>query len=150
MMLDRAQYLSTDEIHRRLAQQDFELADHLLLPVDAPRPPSDTATSIVPSLTYRRDFADQITVTVNSPWPTYLRLLETWDPGWSATLDGAPIPLIAAYDVFMAVPVPAGSHTVRVTFATPGASTGLGISAICLVLLSGLCWMGRRAGSTKI
>lgn len=141
--LDRAQYLDIGEIHRRLARPDVELADWLLLPADAARPPSGTA-DVSPSLVYQRASSDRMTVSVSVPGPGYLRLLEAWDPGWRATLDGAPAPLIPAYDVFMAVPVPAGSHEVRLAFATPGATTGLAISGASLVLVAGLWWLVRR------
>jgi uncharacterized membrane protein YfhO len=73
-----------------------------------------------------------------------VRLLEAWDSGWRATLDGAPTPLIPAYDVFMAVPVPAGSHEITLAFVTPGAATGLAISVASLALVAGLWWLARR------
>ena len=143
--LDHVWYLSSAQIHQLLAQPDYELADPMLLPAGAPRPTADTAASVTPSLTYERPSPDRITARISAPGPTYLRLLETWDPGWSATLDGAPVALIPAYDVFMAVPVPAGSSEVRLTFATPGARTGFVISSVCLVILAALCWRVRRA-----
>jgi uncharacterized membrane protein YfhO len=45
----------------------------------------------------------------------------------------------------MAVPVPAGTHQVLLTFATPGARTGLAITGISLALLAALCWWQGRA-----
>lgn len=143
--LDHVWYLSSAQIHQLLAQPGYELADPMLLPADAPRPAADTAASVTLSLTYERPSPDRITARISAPGPTYLRLLETWDPGWSATLDGAPVALIPAYDVFMAVPVPAGSSEARLTFATPGARTGFAISSVCLVILAALCWRVRRA-----
>jgi uncharacterized membrane protein YfhO len=83
---------------------------------------------------------------VSAPWPSYLRVLETWDPGWRVEVDGAPAPLIPAYDAFMAVPVAAGEHRVRLTFHTPGARAGLGISGVSLALLLVLSW--RAGGAT--
>jgi Bacterial membrane protein YfhO len=142
---DQVLYLSGDEIHRRLGQQDFDLATHLLLPDGSPRSPQGSGPGVSASVHYGRPSADVIVLDTQSPSPAYLRVLETWDPGWRAALDGASIPLIPAYDVFMAVPVPAGAHQVVVTFSTPGARAGLAVSGLSLALLLVLCWWQRRA-----
>jgi hypothetical protein len=134
------QYLSEPEIHQRLKDPGFDFINHLLLPSDAPRPPADSAgtagaTAVLPSLKRELPSTDEIVIHAMSPAAVYLRLIDTWDPGWSATVDGAPAPLICAYETFMAVPLSAGAHEVRLKFATPGAAVGLTLSACSLVLL---------------
>lgn len=57
--------------------------------------------------------------------------------GWSVTVDGAPAELVDAEHASGAVLVPAGRHTVRLAFTTPGARTGAAASAVGLVLLAG-------------
>jgi len=81
-----------------------------------------------------------------------LRLLEAWDDGWHATLDSVPVEIIPAYDVFMAIPIPAGRHEVRLTYSTPGATVGLLASALSVMLLCGLCGLEQRrqAGQTSV
>jgi hypothetical protein len=49
---------------------------------------------------------------VQSPNPARLVLLDTYYPGWSATIDGTKLPIQAANVAFRSVAIPAGSHTV--------------------------------------
>ena len=51
--------------------------------------------------------------------PSTLIRRETYLPGWSATVGGSGAPLHAVEDLFQAVPVPAGTHTVRFSYAPP-------------------------------
>jgi len=66
-------------------------------------------------------------------------------PGWRARLDGAPVPIRAARPAGeIAVDVPAGEHTLRLTFErTWDRWAGLGTSAAAL-LVTGVLWRSRR------
>jgi len=55
-------------------------------------------------------------------------------PGWTATVDGAATKLVAADDAGGAVWVPAGSHTVELRYAVPGATTGALLSGASVVV----------------
>jgi hypothetical protein len=70
-------------------------------------------------------------------------------PGWTATLNGAPVALYRANILFRAVPVPAGEHILEMTFASPiiGQAQATGLAAWLLwgVMLGGLWLAGRRA-----
>ncbi len=50
--------------------------------------------------------------TVDIAQPTYLYLSASWDPGWSATVDGEKVAIVALSPGGMGVEVPAGRHTV--------------------------------------
>ncbi|ROS76379.1 hypothetical protein EDF24_1968 [Curtobacterium sp. PhB130] len=56
-------------------------------------------------------------------------------PGWSATVDGKSTPLVAADHAGGAVWVPAGKHTVAVSYTVPGLSAGL-VATIGSVLVA--------------
>jgi hypothetical protein len=75
---------------------------------------------------------------VESDGPGLLVVSETWDAGWSATVDGAPAPVLRANLAFRAVPVPAGVH--RVAFAFRPAYLARGAIGSALFLLIALAW----------
>jgi hypothetical protein len=81
----------------------------------------------------------------------YLFLSDPFYPGWEAELDGEPAALLQADYAFRAVAVPAGRHTVTMTFRPDSWYIGLGISAftaLILLIVGGLAlrrrsWLGR-------
>ena len=68
-------------------------------------------------------------VDVQAAVPGYLRVLESWDPGWRATVDDRPAELFLADGFVMAVPLTPGPHVVRLTYSTPGVRVGLALTA---------------------
>jgi MYXO-CTERM domain-containing protein len=48
--------------------------------------------------------------------PGFVVFVSTHDPGWQATVDGAPAPLLRANLAFCAVAVPAGRHVVELVY----------------------------------
>jgi hypothetical protein len=118
-------YLPTDQLHTMLRNPDIDLRSVLLLPGQAPsfkagRLPSRES----PKVEYRRPDSDHIEITVKTGRSGFLRVIESWDPGWSATVDGVPVPITLAMDALMAVPVAPGRHEVRFVYRTPGAGIG--------------------------
>jgi len=67
-----------------------------------------------------------------------LVLAEAWAPGWSATLDGAPVEVRIADGQFRAVAVPSGGHEVSFDYAQPGLWAGALISLAALLSLAGI------------
>ena len=65
---------------------------------------------------------------VSTPTPAYLLLSEVYYPGWRASIDGQPTPVLRADYLFRAVYVPAGTHEVRLWFSPPSFWIGLGLS----------------------
>ena len=55
---------------------------------------------------------------------------EAFATGWSATVDGAPAPLLAADVLFRAVPVAAGRHRVVLAYEAPGRAAGAWLSGV--------------------
>ncbi len=69
-----------------------------------------------------------------------------WSSGWSAAVDGVPMPTIRANSMFIGVMVPAGSHSVRLYYTTPGLKAGVVCSGLGVLALAGLYlgWRLRR------
>jgi hypothetical protein len=62
-------------------------------------------------------------------------------PGWHATVDGKSTPLVAADYLYQAIPLSAGTHDVKLTFAPRSLRVGAAISlATLLILLGTLAW----------
>ncbi len=66
--------------------------------------------------------------------PAYLVFAETWYPGWSATVNGARVPLLRANLAFQAVAVPAGESEVVFRYRINHFAAGAGVSALALLL----------------
>jgi uncharacterized membrane protein YfhO len=68
-------------------------------------------------------------------------------PGWQATVDGAPAPLLDADGVISGVPVQAGTHMVELRFRPRSVFVGLWISVASVVVLLGVfgyCGLSRK------
>ena len=74
----------------------------------------------------------------------FVRILESWDPGWHASLDGEPIPVVPADSFALAVAVGPGEHHLELRYETPGARAGAAGSLLSLLLLAWLLWKSRR------
>jgi hypothetical protein len=68
------------------------------------------------------------------PAERLLLFVDSWYPGWTATVDGAPVPLYLADDAFKAIVVPAGTHQVRFAFSSPAVYLGVTLSLATLLL----------------
>ena len=90
---------------------------------------------------YLRPSSDVIDVAANSAETGFVHVLECFDPGWTATVDGratSGAAFSSANGFEMAVPVGSGSHAVRLRYETPGRMTGVWLSLASLLLLAGL------------
>src|SRR5690606_39694597 len=59
---------------------------------------------------------DRYTLRVTADRPALLVISENYFPAWRATVDGEPAPVVRADFTFRAVPVPAGTHEVRLEY----------------------------------
>ena len=116
---------------RRAAVADRKFAS--LLGTPAPLSPGDTIfeTTYAPNrLTYHaRSARGGVAVfsEVYFPW------------GWKATVDGKPVEIGRANYVLRAIPLPAGTHTVEMTFDPESIRTADGISVAACILIYILC-----------
>ncbi len=87
-----------------------------------------------------QDDPEQIELAAALPAPGYLVLSDTYMPGWRATVDGQPAPLLQANGVYRAVALPRGSHQVRFTYQPPEVGASAALSGGTLLVLLG--WLG--------
>jgi hypothetical protein len=89
---------------------------------------------------YQNTRASFLTV---SDTPQFLVISDVFYPGWRATIDGEPTQLFQTDYVLRGIAVPAGRHTVEVTFKPRSLILGGIVSLISFVLLGGLCFAVR-------
>lgn len=112
---------NADEALAYLNNRSLDLRQTVILEPasDQPAPPANaaawpaeqTATATVVSET-----PQQIEIEVSLPGAGYLVLLDTYYPGWVATVDGRPVPIYRANYLGRAVQVPGGDHRVRFVY----------------------------------
>lgn len=110
--------------------------------VEAPAPRAGfiaqgTGAESIKAVEYQRSSSDEIHCAVSSESPGLLRVIEAWDPGWTATVDGKSVAVDTFDETLLAVRVDAGTHDVRFRYHTPGAHAGIALSMLG-VIFSGI------------
>lgn len=78
---------------------------------------------------------DSSTSRVTAAGDGYLVVGDAVQQSWIATVDGRPVPLVPADHALVAVPVPAGTHTVTLAYRPPGQALGAGVSVLSVLAL---------------
>lgn len=90
---------------------------------------------------------DRVVLEADMRAPGLLVLSDAWHPGWSARVDGQPVPIPIVNLTVRGVVLPAGRHTVEFVFRPQSFQRGLNWArgaALCLLLLAGFDrWRGR-------
>ena len=88
---------------------------------------------------------------VTTDRPALLVVTDNYYESWHAQVDGRPAPILRADYTFRAIPVPAGTHRVRMYYHSGVLSASADVSAILLALLAAIALGGtllaRRRGA---
>ncbi len=95
------------------------------------------------------DEPERVAIRVHAPGRGFLRLADQYAPGWTATVDGAPVPILRADYAFRAVEVPAGDSIVEFRYVPTVVWAGAGISAATLAGLAVAGVISHRRRSTR-
>jgi hypothetical protein len=90
--------------------------------------------------------ANRVLLEVDARAPAALVLTDAFSSGWSATVDGSPVPILAANHAFRAVMVPQGAHRVGFFYRPPGFSLGLVFTGLGVALCLGAWALRLRRG----
>jgi hypothetical protein len=120
-----------------LNNRDLNLRDLVILPAEPalnlprtlPADASATITGFTPQ---------EVVIRTQCSTAAILDLAMVYYPGWEATIDANPAPLLRANLALMAVPLTAGNHTVTIRFRSSLYDIGLVISMLTLIPLIGL------------
>ncbi len=89
-------------------------------------------------ITVMLDVSGEIRVRTQTEAGQWLIINEGYDPGWQAEVDGEDAPIHPANVLFQAVWMPAGTHTLHLTYRPTGFVLGLWTSALALLVLLSL------------
>jgi hypothetical protein len=93
--------------------------------------------------------SSMIRIETNASTASVLILSELFYPGWEATVDGRPTPILATDFLLRGVVLPAGQHRVEMRYTAPDARKGLLISALTVCVLVGLGFYSRRRSRSR-
>jgi hypothetical protein len=87
--------------------------------VEGPPPfePAADAPARGQSAVFVRDDETEVELVVQLERPGLVVLADSFYPGWHATVDGTPAPIVATNYLFRGVPAPAGTHRVRFVYS---------------------------------
>jgi hypothetical protein len=115
----------------------YDVGREVVLEAGSARPPSGAGAA---RLTRLRDDAVEIEAVLDAPG--HVVLVDAYDPGWQATVDGQPAPVLRANVAFRAVEVPAGRHVVEMRYRPRSVSFGLALSGLGLIAVAVLARRG--------
>ncbi|MGZ8629784.1 MAG: YfhO family protein [Actinomycetota bacterium] len=135
---------SADDALDAVTEPGFDPVRTLVLEED-PRVASDPGRETAGTAAYRWDGTQAATIEVNAESPSVLLIRNAYDTAWRATVDGRPVPVLAADSISMGVAVPAGPHTVRLEYRESSIAVGLlGTFTAIVALVSSALWLLRR------
>ena len=139
-LMGRPAYVA-DEAAAGKALDDLGAAVHDRVIVEDPDRPLPVDAEAFGTATIEVDLPERVEVAVDAKSPAYLVLADTFDPGWSATLDGRSVPIRPAFSAFRAVYVATGTHRIVFTYEPAGFRAGLIVTSMGLVgVLICLAW----------
>jgi hypothetical protein len=111
-------------------ERGFDPAAEAVVEGDPGIAPAPSGLTTSGTATYREVRPDDVRIQVETPADAIVVVRNAWDRGWSATVDGAPAPVLRADYLLQGVPVTAGSHQIRLTYHEPAIGRGLALSAL--------------------
>ncbi len=148
-LVAEAAAVDAEEALRRIRGESantFDPARTALLEVKPNELPALPGGGLAPDSSIRitRYEPNRLLLETSAPTATVLVVSEMFYPGWVATVDGQPAPILLTDYLLRGVALPAGQHKVEMYYAAPAARTGALISALTLLLLGGLAIYTRR------
>ena len=135
------QAANVDEALAAMSRSDFDPARVVILEGSPGR--LSRITSPDHTLSIIEDGPQVVTLDVQTDNEGWLILTDSWYPGWQATLDGKPVPILRANAAFRAITLTAGQHSVSFTYRPFSFRAGAAISLASLGGLAAILLFGR-------
>lgn len=127
---------SEASLYEALSAAGAAVARQVHMPGEGPCPPAPPDR--VAGDTLIGDQGTRVELAVRSPVDGWLVLADTDYPGWTARIDGQPVPIYRANGAFRAVQVPPGEHVLIFTYEPPWLLPAVVASIISLFVTVGL------------
>jgi Bacterial membrane protein YfhO len=90
--------------------------------------------------TYSEADPEHVIIDADASAPSIVVVRTAYDPGWSATVDGHPAPVLPADSFLQGVPVSAGNHRIDLVYRDADVSNGMRLGIVMWLLL--MCAIG--------
>jgi hypothetical protein len=124
---------------------DFDPRRSVVIEVDGPRMPEGPLGASRATIVHEEP--DRVVVDTASDRAAWLVLNDTFAPGWKATVDGHPVPILRANGLVRTVALDAGRHRVAFVYVPSTVKLGAAISLAALVAAGLLILVPRSARS---
>jgi hypothetical protein len=129
-----------------MLSEEFDPETQVVL-TDAP-PLALQEGPVAGTVTWLERTPNRLRLSVTTEQPAMLVIADNWFPAWRATVDGGEQPVLRAYHTLRTVPIPAGEHTVEMTYESDLVRISTQISLLLFFLVVGAggfdLWRGRR------
>ncbi|MFO0583144.1 MAG: hypothetical protein U0229_12805 [Anaeromyxobacter sp.] len=95
------------------------------------------------------DRGERLVVDAAADAPALVFVNDTFAPGWAASVDGAPAPILAVNLLARGVWIPAGRHRVELEYRTPGLRAGAALAGVTLAALAAAALIARRRRAAR-
>ncbi|MGC8846342.1 MAG: YfhO family protein, partial [Candidatus Hydrogenedens sp.] len=109
---------------------DKKTAD--ILPL-TPEQDADSSAKVV-TTNIQEENSEYISIQIKAPKEGFLVLLDTYNPGWKAFVDGELTEIFRTNGIFRGVPIPGGVHQVVFKYTSPGWDAGRIITFVAILL----------------
>jgi hypothetical protein len=127
-----------EEAEARLRDPRFDPRSTVLVESEHPLPDSSGGR-----IAWKEVQGDRLALDVTSPGRACLVLADSDYPGWEASIDGVPAPILRANLAFRALDVPPGTHRVEFRFRPASVRHGLVASTLFFLLSLGAAFTRR-------
>jgi len=121
----------TESFSSQFFSNDFDPKSTALIPHIADISTYQNASGTASILEYD---AELVTVQTNTKTAALLVVTDTFDPNWSADIDGSPAEIIPTNLSQRGIPIPPGEHTVRMAYQPHSVTIGFWASIISIAL----------------
>jgi hypothetical protein len=145
---NRAEYVAgEEEAFHRVVDTPFDPREGVVL--EGPPGKAGSSVPVFRPCSAAYESEQRVVLDVVAPEPGWVVLLDSYDPGWSATIDGKPIKIRRADYLFRGMRVGTGRSRIELTYSDAAMLRGLWVALATLVFGSCVILLDRRRTSSQ-